>query len=123
MKLFLDDVRCPEACIHYMHKRIGKDNPIYLEYWEIVRTYEHFCKFLQDNIKEITHISFDHDLADVFYDPKTQQEYFAYGEKTGYDCAKFTKNLYSELKLDLPILYVHSMNPVGTENIIKLFNE
>lgn len=121
MKVFLDDVRMPEACIHYMYKRIGKDNPIYLEDWEIVRTYENFCKIVEENIGEITHISFDHDLADVFYNPKTKQEYFAYGEKTGYDCAVFLKNLYNELKLNLPILYVHSMNPVGTQNIINLF--
>lgn len=124
MKVFLDDERQPQQCIHYMHLRIGKDNPIYLEDWVIVRNFDQFLllieTYFEKNIK-ITHISFDHDLADLHYDPATGKESFSYHEKTGYDCAKFMKEFYEEKKLDLPILYVHSMNPVGAENIINLF--
>lgn len=105
-----------------MHKRIGKLNPIYLEDdWTVVRDYDEFVKALTENYKEITHISFDHDLADAHYDPSTWTQSFVYKEKTGYDCAVFTKSFYEENNLQFPVMFVHSMNPVGTEKIINLF--
>lgn len=121
MKLFLDDVRNPSECVHYMYKRIGELNPIYLEEWTIVRDFDQFIKVVQKSYKEITHVSFDHDLADVHYDPKTWTESFVYKEKTGYDCAKWMKYFYISKKKNLPVMFVHSMNPIGTERIINLF--
>lgn len=122
MKIFLDDVRHPQECATYMHQRIGKLNPIYLEDWVIVRDYDAFTEVVEKNAKQITHISFDHDLADIHYDPMTQKESFAYQEKTGEDCAKWVKAYFHHYKLPLPTLFVHSMNPVGTQNIINVFN-
>lgn len=127
MKVFLDDVRDPKDCAAYMHQRIGKLNPIYLEEWIVVRTYLDFCEAITLNIDNITHISFDHDLADCFqlkesvdidawFDVNGNREY------TGYDCAKFLKNYYEAMSCNLPVMFVHSMNPVGTDKIIKLFN-
>lgn len=121
MKIFLDDIRFPVDCVGYMHRRIGDKNPIYLEEWVIVRNYKEFVKAVSENFQAITHISFDHDLADIHYDPKTWRESFAYHEETGYDCARWLLLFYREHNKELPIMFVHSMNPVGTERIIKLF--
>lgn len=51
-------------------------------------------------------ISFDHDLGEG---------------KTGYDCAKFLVEFCMDYDLKLPEFTVHSQNPVGKENIEKLF--
>lgn len=132
MKLFLDDMRDPSECAKYMHVRIGKLNPIYLEgEWYIVRNFDQFVKAVTSYYNDITHISFDHDLADEHYTPEEHwetieksrawQEKQEYKEKTGYECAKWMKNFYRENNLKRPVMFVHSMNPVGTENIINLF--
>ena len=123
MKLFLDDVRHPQDCLMYMHRRIGKLNPIYAEEWVIVRNYVEFCATVKENVDIITHISFDHDLADIHYDPTTWTESFIYHEETGYDCALYVKEYYAMVNNDLPIMFVHSMNAVGTERIINLFKK
>ena len=126
VRIFLDDVREPEECSKYMHTRIGPANIEYLAEWVIVRTHKDFCKAIEEHFENITHVSFDHDLADCFqlketsdidawYDVNGNREY------TGYDSAKFLKEYYSEHKKQLPIMYVHSMNPVGAQRIIKLF--
>ncbi|HEX5185705.1 MAG TPA: cyclic-phosphate processing receiver domain-containing protein [Nitrososphaeraceae archaeon] len=119
--LFLDDIRCPEECVHYMHRRIGPKNPLYIEEdWKIARNFDEFIYHIQVyGLPKL--ISFDHDLADIHYNPKTQQESFAYNEKTGYDCAKWLINYCIDNKEKLPEYFVHSMNLVGTENILNLF--
>lgn len=104
-----------------MYKRIGDQNPIYLEKWEIVKNYEEFVKFVKKNYENISHISFDHDLADEHYAPETGN--WKYKEKTGWDCAMWLKEFYAENKLGLPVMYVHSMNPVGTKRIINVFKK
>jgi len=121
IKLFLDDIRAPINCLSYMHTRIGALNPIYKEEWLVVRNYTEFCKAVQENLGEISHVSFDHDLADDHYDPKSDNGYL---EETGLDCAKFLIRYYEENNEPLPeFLFVHSMNPVGTTNIINLFKQ
>lgn len=126
MKLFLDDIRNPSDCVKYMHQRIGALNPIYLEGdWYIVRNYDQFVKAVTKYWKDITHISFDHDLADVHYHESmtNEQAYNEYlkdiKEKTGTDCAKFAEQFYRGRTL--PTMFVHSMNPVGTQNIINVW--
>lgn len=121
MKLFLDDVRNPSECVSYMYKRINELNPIYLEDWYVVRNFEEFQAAITEHYDKITHISFDHDLADIHYNPETWTENFVYQEKTGYDCALWMIDFYNKNNLVFPILFVHSMNPVGTERIINLF--
>jgi len=118
MKVFLDDIRMPNKCASYMHKRIGVLNSIYLEDWNIVRNYEQFVEFVKKNYEKITHISFDHDLADIYYDPLTQKEYFSYRAKTGYDCAVWLKQFYDSINLSMPIIFIHS----ESEEKYKLFN-
>ena len=119
MKVFLDDVRNPVDCISYMYRRIGSDNPIYLQDWEVVRDYGEFTRVVKENIDAITHVSFDHDLALEHY---IEEQERAYEEGTGYDCAVWMRNLYRERDIPLPTIYVHSMNPAGVENIRRVFN-
>jgi hypothetical protein len=128
MKLFLDDIRSPSDCARYMHNRIGKLNPIYLEgNWYIVRNYDEFCKAIEKYHQDITHISFDHDLADGHYNEamyESEEQYYKNieetKEKTGLDCAKFFKEFYKDKQV-WPTMFVHSMNPIGTQAIINLF--
>ena len=62
-KLYLDDVRIPQT-----------------EGWEIVRNYDDFVKWIEENgLPDI--VSFDHDLAEVHYDPSTWRQSFEYHEK------------------------------------------
>ena len=131
MKLFLDDIRCPSECTSYMHQRISELNPIYLEgKWFIVRNYNEFIEAIITYSSKITHVSFDHDLADAHYHETMEQGELQYEEylrlstkeKTGYECALFMKQYYDENNLKLPVIFIHSMNPVGVERIKKVFN-
>jgi hypothetical protein len=130
MKIFLDDVRLPIHCRVYMGRRIGH---LALEHyndnddWFIVRNYDEFVDAIDTFLGQITHISFDHDLADEHYHSDMyvgEDEYYNSikgTEKTGLDCARYFKDRYDEERLDYPKMFVHSMNPVGTEAIINLF--
>jgi hypothetical protein len=120
MKVFLDDFRIPLDAARYMHMRIGANNPIYLDNWEVVKNYDEFVKVISENIDLITHVSFDHDLADEHYNSETWESPM-YLEKTGLDCAKWMKEFYEQTKTDLPVIFIHSMNPIGTENIKNVF--
>lgn len=132
IKLFLDDIRCPTECASYMYQRIGDKNPTYLEGgWLIVRNYDQFVAAIRTYSKDISHISYDHDLHDEHYTPEEywgdyekSAEYQAsvnYKEKTGCECAKWMKEYYDENHMEYPEMWVHSMNPVGTQNIINVF--
>lgn len=85
--LFLDDVRQPGSVESYINNQVLQ--VLYRNTtWVIVRNYNDFVNTIKERgLPEI--ISFDHDLADINYDPQTQQESFVYNEKTGYDCAKW----------------------------------
>ena len=76
-------------------------------------------------------ISFDHDLADGHYHKNMLDGQLNYDSedfnsddynKTGYHCAKWLIEYCIDTDLELPIFYVHSMNPVGKENIESLLN-
>lgn len=128
VKIFLDDYRVPTDCLGYMYTRIGNLNPIYSEEWIVVKNYNEFVKAVQENYPNISHISFDHDLADEHYSPAMvhDDDYNdlaeTFTERTGLDCAKWLKDYYeADPETSLPVLFVHSMNPVGTKNIINLF--
>lgn len=128
MKVFLDDLREPEHCYDYMFKRIAEDNYIYYEPWKIVRNYHEFKKYVSNFYNIITHISFDHDLGEDVAKAlvqsgisKRQARNTKKTIKNGYDCAKWMKEYYLKKKTPLPIMFIHSMNPIGTQNIINLF--
>jgi hypothetical protein len=120
MHLFLDDVRRPE---HVNWKELPRIN---LLAWVIVRNYEQFTWCIgQFGIPEF--VSYDHDLADDSYqqtntiteDGEIKFDYTKVKEKTGYDCAKWLVNKCLDLRIPHPPFIVHSLNPVGAENITK----
>lgn len=120
-KLFLDDVRYPLDCVGYMHTRVGPLNTLYTEEWVIVRNYEDFVSTITSHGLPAI-VSFDHDLAPEHYDPsmldypeKVMFEDFA--TKTGHDCAKWLVAYCKSNRQPLPKCFIHSMNPVGSQNI------
>ena len=99
--------------------------------WHIARNYDQFTEMIT-RLGIPNMISFDHDLADEHYQEvlwslnskNLNNGVFRYDkmkEKTGYECAKFLVNYCLERNLDLPEYYIHTMNPIGAENIKSLF--
>jgi hypothetical protein len=125
IKIFLDDFRYPDTCLMYMYPKIGAEAKIYTdEKWVIVKNYDEFKKSLLKHAGNISHVSFDHDLADEHYTTPMLEWIkgnYEPKEKTGFDCACLLLNLYHDENLPLPKIYVHSMNPVGAEKIKNLF--
>jgi hypothetical protein len=117
-KLFLDDERDPYK-VTWVEMPLGP--------WEIVRSYAEFVKTITEKGLPIF-VAFDHDLADEhyrrsMYNPdKHYSNYFTNGtfkEKTGYECAVWLVNYCIDNNTDFPQYVVHSMNPIGKENIIS----
>lgn len=71
-----------------------------------VKTFDDFVKMVNDNINDITHISFDHDLGT---------------DKTGYDCAVYIEMLVHTACFNPCVMTCHSMNPVGKMRINQVF--
>lgn len=118
MNLFLDDIRQPYQVGNYILPIELRVHYRKLE-WIIVRNYEEFIAHITENgLPEL--VSFDHDLADIHYDPSTWTEGFEYQEKTGYNCAKWLVDYCLDNNLKLPTYMVHSMNPIGKERINNL---
>lgn len=121
--MFLDDYRQPLDCFGYVHLYGIRPDLYTTNEWVIVRNYDEFVKYIEENgLPEM--ISFDHDLAEIHYAPENQ--YHRYDEwlaeqncteKTGMDCAKWLVDYCEDNNLDLPLYYVHSMNPWGRKNI------
>ena len=115
--LFLDDIRLPSHTFTYTK------NPIYLDSnWDIVRSYDEFVKIIMERGAPDT-ISFDHDLGPEAYKYQTEIPYDQFTEKTGYHCAKWLIEYCIDNNKDIPqTILIHSMNPVGRQNIESLFN-
>ena len=125
--LFLDDIRDPSVCMHYKTKYMPADRREYtMSEWTIVRNYKEFTEAIIANFSAGRFpglVSFDHDLADIHYDPSTQSESFEYKEETGLDCARFLVQFCISNELNLPEFYVHSANPIGAENIYQAMHD
>lgn len=127
-RLFLDDARDPKDCLVYMHRRLGKDNLLYMEEWVVVRNFDEFVKTIKERgLPEV--VSFDHDLAQEHYAgemtaPEMWEEYQKWDgrERTGYDCAMFLHEYCYWKNLPMPRWFVHSMNSVGVERITSLLS-
>ena len=120
-KLFLDDLRLPYDVFRDTIDPNYKENNT----WSIVRTYDEFVKTIDSNgIPEF--VSFDHDLSQEHYLPQNQDgdiRYFKLANKTGYHAAQWLINFCKENGLKFPEYKVHSQNPKGKENIIKLIEQ
>lgn len=103
--LFLDDIRKPLGLIF--------DDGIP---WVIVRNYNQFVEYVTKKGLPIL-VTFDHDLANEHY---VSDDVSTYKEKTGMDCAKWLVEYCMKNNVKLPPWRVHSMNPIGKENIISL---
>lgn len=127
-KLFLDDIRQPKDCCNYMPNiKFYLDNE-----FVIARNYDEFVTLVTERYEngefpEV--VSFDHDLADEHYRPSMfnpdghYSNYYNDGtfkEKTGYECAKWLIDFCVEKNERIPRYIVHSMNPIGAQNIMKL---
>lgn len=107
--LFLDDVRTPS--------RVYPDT--FDRDWVVCKNFQEFTTCIR--IKGLPQfVSFDHDLAEEHYIPENKVE--NYVEKTGYDCAKYLVAYCMDNNLRLPPWAVHSMNPVGAQNIRHVLN-
>jgi hypothetical protein len=111
--LYLDDVRIPKA-----------DN------WEVVRNYDEFVAHIRlKGLGAYEVISLDHDLGEgamvEYYTnvkPNYELDYNRIPEKTGMDCARFLVAEAMNTKIPLPVIYVHSANPIGAANMIGYVN-
>lgn len=112
-KIYLDDVRTP----------LDKN-------WVVVRNYDEFVNKLNEfGIENISVISLDHDLGDEamteYYTNVKRNKTLNYkniNEKTGMDCCKFMVGKAIDEDKKLPQVYVHSANPIGSENMISYIN-
>lgn len=110
--LFLDDERNPRQVTWV---RLPYAN------YQIVRSYTEFVNYIKSfGVPEF--VTFDHDLADQHYGHGLNDDeipYNRYSEKTGYDCAKWLVDYCIDNKVKFPDYMIHSMNPVGSKNIIS----
>lgn len=109
-RLFLDDVRHPPDVARYIMPCGLKSLYNYPE-WMVVRSLEAFQQIIQEQGMP-SFISFDHDLG--LLDAATGQEL------TGVDAARWLCTFAAAHHLKLPPYQVHSVNPVGRENIISI---
>ena len=117
--VFLDDVRHPNQVTWVKLPQ----KPYFL-----VRSYKDFVDLI--SLKGVPEfVAYDHDLSDTHYGHGLQGDaipYEMYQEKTGYDCAKWLVDFCEQNNVKHPDFVVHSMNPIGKENIIsyiKSYNE
>ncbi len=113
INLYLDDLRTPTE-----------------EGWEVVRNYDEFVKHINlHGLENYELISLDHDLGDSAMkeyfnnvSPNYTLDYSHITEKTGMDCARWLVNESMNKKIQLPQIYVHSANPIGSANIMGYIN-
>lgn len=116
--LFLDDNRKPSE-VKWL------DLPPYN--WVVVKSYAEFVRTITEKGIPET-ISFDHDLADEHYAEYTAAHdensksfgtirYDHLHEKTGMECALWLAHLCIERNVPIPSYYIHTLNPIGRQNI------
>lgn len=95
IKIFVDDIRIPLD-----------------ESWIVIKSYLDFINFIAvHDLNSVLEISLDHDLG-LIDDT----------ERTGHDIAKWLIEYSIDNNIILPLIKVHSSNPVGSKNIILLIN-
>ena len=73
-------------------------------------------------------IMLDHDLGEkamIAWENSIETNTIDYdniNEMTGYDCAKYLVEVSMDTKTPLPVIFVHSFNNVGSQNIVALIN-
>ena len=105
MKVWLDDVRNPN--------NYNNNN------WIWVKNVEDCIKILIHNPVEV--LSLDHDLGE---DVEDIQSFDCKYSLTGYEVCRFLVEEYqaNDKNYFPPLIYVHTANPIGGENMMKLLN-
>jgi hypothetical protein len=129
-KLFLDDIRMPDAAFIYEEriKLLDKTHTRSCE-WEIVRNYNDFCEFIDKfGIPEI--VSFDHDLCEEhikhYFDVTSKVGVIEYGNlktKTGKHCAEYFVDKWKAAGKPKVYVLVHSANRWGQTEIKNVLKE
>jgi hypothetical protein len=108
--LFLDDVRIPT---HVTWADVPKD-----QHYSVVRNFNEFVDII--SLRGLPKfVCYDHDLSAEHYKDigKPSMNYNDYEERTGYDCAKWLVAYCLEKNIKHPPYVVHSLNPIGKNNI------
>ena len=113
LRLYLDDVRTPTDTE-----------------WVVVRNYNEFVTQINSNgLENFELISLDHDLGDTamieYYTNVKHNynlDYTNIEEKTGMDCCRFLVTESIQKNIPLPLIYVHSANPIGSANMMGYIN-
>lgn len=124
--LFLDDDRTPEVVANFVSP-VEIRKYYRLEQWVIVKNYPEFVDYISKSGMPAM-ISFDHDLTEGMYIKHLVDDKLNYRAKdfeipenrTGWHCAEWILFHSVFTKQALPLCFVHSLNPVGKENILKL---
>ena len=115
--IFLDDIRVPTDVTW---ANIPAD-----QHYSLVRSYKEFVDLITLRREVPKFVCYDHDLADTHYGHglnNNEIPYESYKEKTGYDAAKWLVNYCMERGIKHPPYVVHSMNPIGKQNIESYIN-
>jgi hypothetical protein len=115
--IFLDDIRVPTDVTW---ANIPAD-----QHYSLVRSYKEFVDLITLRREVPKYVCYDHDLADTHYGHglnNNEIPYDSYKEKTGYDCAKWLVGYCFAKKIKHPPYVVHSMNPIGKQNIESYIN-
>ena len=114
--IFLDDIRVPTDVTW---ANIPAD-----QHYSLVRSYKEFVDLI--TLRGLPKfVCYDHDLADTHYGHglnNNEIPYDSYKEKTGYDCAKWLVAYCSDRNINHQPYVVHSMNPIGKQNIESYIN-
>jgi hypothetical protein len=91
--------------------------------WTVVRSYDAFVDAVkQYHAAGYTYdvFSFDHDLSFDHYTDVGDKIDYNKREKTGYHAAVWLTHFYDSNRIDKePEFYIHTMNPVGKDNIYR----
>jgi hypothetical protein len=125
--LFLDDFREPLDVLEYSEYSEHLTNYVILA-WDVVKSYKEFIHYIKINgLPDI--VSFDHDLHEEHYSPlmyaspkEYNSLYKTFKEKTGFHAAKWLKRYIKRNSMPPPIIYCHSRNPIGKNNILSVFS-
>ena len=102
--IFLDDLRIPTDVTW---ANIPSD-----QHYSLVRSYKEFVDLITLRREVPKYVCYDHDLADCDN----------IIEMTGFDCAKWLVAYCSDRNIKHPPYVVHSMNPIGKQNIESYIN-
>lgn len=114
--IFLDDIRVPTDVTW---ANIPAD-----QHYSLVRNYKEFVDLI--TLRGVPKfVCYDHDLADIHYGHGLNNDdipYDSYKEKTGLDCSKWLVGYCFAKKIKHPPYVVHSLNPIGKQNIESYIN-